>query len=297
MVNFDLLKCMCMLMIVGIHFYTHGLFADLGNYQEVDMNMFGSYDRSVRSVNFLLSEYAFIVFCISVNCFVLITGYFMARSRLKVNRIVGIWVQTLFYSIAIPCIMWFFIGDAARPYLLKGLTPVSSNIYWFVTIYIGLMMMSPFLILLVNKMEKAIFKQFLLMFGLINITFIWKIPWGDVYGGGTSLLFFMFLFCMGGYIRIFGIKRGKGHYGKYFFLLSLLLFVWTLTLDFSVGVRHHTGPYHVINRYNGFLFFLSVLAFLWVKDMKMDNRILFDIVTKISPYVFGVYLITQNPEI
>lgn len=294
-VNFDLLRCMCMLMIVGLHFFTHGLFGNPSNFQETDMNLFCSYDRSIRSFNFLLSEYVFTIFCISVNCFVLISGYFMAKSRLKVKRIVGIYLQTFFYSLLIPILLGLFTSDDSLLYMLEGLTPICSNTYWFVTIYLGLMVISPFLISWMNQMEKTTYRRFLIIFGLINITLIWKFPWGSTYGGGTSLLFFIFLFFVGGYIRLFDISWGKGHYLKYFLLASLFIYALTIAYDFALGIKYQTGPYHVISSYNSFPFFLSVLAFLWVKDIKIDNKFLSSTCIKISPYVLGVYLISDHP--
>lgn len=294
-VNFDFLRCLCMLMIVGIHFYTHGLFAELSNYQDPDFCWFSSYERVVRLLNFLASQYFYIIFCISVNCFILITGYFMVSSRLRINRVVSIWLQTLFYSLFIPMVMYIFVGGESVNYFLSGLTPICSNTYWFVTMYIGLMMLSPFLILMVNRISQRQYKQLLLIIGIINISLVWKIPLGAIYSGPTGLLFFVFLFLVGGYIKLFGVNIGKGKYGKCFILFSLFLFFYTVAQEFLLGIKHQKGFYHVMNPYNGFLFFLSVLFFLWVKNLHLNSERLRTLVFSTSPFVFGVYLISDHP--
>lgn len=298
-VNFDILRNLSMLMIVGIHFYTHGVYKYLDNYISYNLSTAtqGS-DKFISIFNILTSEYLFIIYCIGVNCFVLISGYFMVNKSLKINRLVSIWIQTFFYAIIIPFVFCFLTKDhdSAVSFLLKGLTPIRSKIYWFVTIYMGLMFVSPFLSLYAKKISKKMLATTLLVLLLINITISFDIPFGDIYGGGTSLLYFIFLFLVGAYIRLHDIKWKKCQYGRYFFVLSLFVICYTLAQELIIGNKHNLFLYHIYNSYNSLLFFMSVLAFLWFKNYRFPfSEKQKTYIFKLSPYVFGVYLFSDHP--
>ena len=286
-----------MLMIVGIHFYTHGLFKDISSWQDSSFNSLIS-NGGIRCLNRILSEYFFLLFCTSVNCFVIISGYFMVRSQLRIKRVIGIWIQTFFYSTIIPLLFFLFQGGNGLDWLIKGFTPLCSNIYWFVTMYIGLMLLSPFLIKSIEGLNKRQFKLLLIVMGIINIVVIWKIPLGSIYSSGTCLLFFIFLFLVGGYIRTHNISLGKEKYGQYFIVFSLIALVITLVQDIAIGIKHNKGLYHILNPYNGLPFFMSVLLFMYFKNKHAFKKgILQKMAITLSPYILGVYLISDHPMV
>jgi hypothetical protein len=136
----------------------------------------------------------------------------------------------------------------------------------------------------------------LLVLFFINITISFDFPFGDIYGGGTSLLFFIFLFLVGAYIRLYDIKWKKCQFGRYFFVLSLFVFCYTLAQELVIGHKHQVFLYHIFNSYNSLIFFLSLFAFLWFKNVEFrmkETRAAF--IFKLSPLVFGVYLISDHP--
>ncbi|MCV5540133.1 hypothetical protein OFN30_32870, partial [Escherichia coli] len=78
-----------------------------------------------------------------VNLFVLITGYFSYASRFKWGGVVNTLSKTWFYSISIVLI--FYISSPSlitMKDLIKGMLPFG---YWFVTTYLVLLVMSPFI--------------------------------------------------------------------------------------------------------------------------------------------------------
>lgn len=84
--NIELLRIVSMVLIVMFHFsvHVHGRKAAALLRYAVEMLSFGGK--------------------IGVNCFVLITGYFMAHGRLKVQSLLRVVLQTWFYSFAILAI-------------------------------------------------------------------------------------------------------------------------------------------------------------------------------------------------
>ena len=82
--NIELLRIVSMLMIVILHFLMHG--------QILKWSAFGSKEYAIY---WMIEAFVFV----SVNAFVLISGYFLCLSEFKVSRPMEIWSQELFYSI------------------------------------------------------------------------------------------------------------------------------------------------------------------------------------------------------
>lgn len=82
--NIELLRIVSMLMIVILHFLMHG--------QILKWSAFGSKEYAIY---WMIEAFVFV----SVNAFVLISGYFLCLSEFKVSRLIKIWFQVLFYSI------------------------------------------------------------------------------------------------------------------------------------------------------------------------------------------------------
>lgn len=121
--NIELLRIVSMVLIAMFHFSVHGTWPEggpLASDTAVEMLSFGGK--------------------IGVNCFVLITGYFMVHSRLKVQSLLRVVLQTWFYSFAILAIFAIAQPDLVTPdRLRKAVTPITSGEYWFITCYLALM--------------------------------------------------------------------------------------------------------------------------------------------------------------
>lgn len=101
---------------------------------------------------------------IGVNCFMLITGYFMVNSTFKVKKLVKLMIETwvyswgflLIYLLINPCMV-----DMEN--FINSTIPIISGQYWFVTIYILVYLFSPMLNGAANAVSKNTFKNILVM--------------------------------------------------------------------------------------------------------------------------------------
>lgn len=82
-----------MLFIVIGHFIIHGI-TFVSNHQATFVNMSSAWGIS----NFVILEYLVYITGTGVNCFVMISGYFLVKSEFRMNKILKIWIQTFFYS-------------------------------------------------------------------------------------------------------------------------------------------------------------------------------------------------------
>lgn len=105
--NIELLRIVSMVLIVLFHFSVHGTWPEggpLASDTAVEMLSFGGK--------------------LGVNCFVLITGYFMVHGHLKVQSLLRVMLQTWFYSFAILAISAIAQPDLVTPERLReAVTP------------------------------------------------------------------------------------------------------------------------------------------------------------------------------
>lgn len=200
-----------MLMIVVWHSLVHGFFRS-----HYDMLVELPYTDLVLA-NYALCRLLIHITAVAVNCYVLITGYFMINTNFKWMKLVKLWVQVLFYSVGI-----YLICVACRTeefswkYTLCSLIPVRGHEYWFITMYFALIALAPFLSLLANALTKRAYAILLLILFIINID-INGLFYGEIYSNGYSLWWFLFLFLTAGFIRKYGVgTKYKQCYGKFF---------------------------------------------------------------------------------
>ena len=124
--NIELLRIVSMLMIVILHFLMHG--------QILKWSAFGSKEYAIY---WMIEAFVFV----SVNAFVLISGYFLCLSKFKVSRLMKIWFQVLFYSI-ICTICCMAIGGVSIKSLFKAIVPLTAKQYWFATTYVLMILFS-----------------------------------------------------------------------------------------------------------------------------------------------------------
>lgn len=145
MANLELLRCVAMLMVVALHYLGKGhLLPELT-------------DSSLGSMG--MAAWLMESFCIvAVNVYMLISGYFLCTSSFKPSRLLQLWLQIWAYSLpfgligALTGVLREEVFDTH--YLLTLLFPVTMGHYWFMTAYVFLYLLLPFVGAAVKKMSK-----------------------------------------------------------------------------------------------------------------------------------------------
>lgn len=292
LVNFEVLRCALMLMIVFIHFFTHG-----EKYASVSSAFCFKLNTFYGVINFVFSQIIDTITVTAVNLFIFITGYFMIEShKLSVNKIVKLWVPVVFYSVAIGAFQ-FWGGNIGLHDFLKSFLPIKGNAYWFVTNYFALILFAPFLAKIADGLSKNGYLVGLTVMSLLMLEF-YKFPYGFTYknGYGTSLLFFVLLFFIGGYFRKYGnliplkvlhLKNNR----QLFYTIVVLVSLYGAMRGICLGELKaivSTTPYH------SFTFIVSVALFQYFLDVKFKETCFTKLCCFLSPYTFAVYLIHDN---
>lgn len=280
--SFEILRVVAMFLIVVWHFLMHG----------VGQKPDGITSDIPSLFNLCSMEMIGCLAKVSTNCYILITGYFIIhQTSPKWEKIPKTWAPIVFYSVLL-----FFVFLLCSNLRLgwddfgKSFMPIYFNRYWFATRYVALVALAPFLAIVAQALTR---RQYLVMLGVmavINFDFLL----GDQMSGNNSLLWFVFLFYVGGYIRLHFNHEGVNHFGKLYFLVAIVLaaiFLVKTFVHYGVWSSPMMADYH---DNNGILFIAALMLFLWTARYKAPDTWLVRFLVRIAPLTFGVYLIHDN---
>ena len=195
--NLELLRILCMLFIVAHHFGVHGQYGDM------EMSAFNRFIVNLLSAGGKLG----------VNIYVIISGYFLVKSDFKPRRIINTLALTVFYSVtvylALSIVAPGFIFSPRA--LLQSFFVISNTSHWFVTRYVSMLLLSPFL----NKLLYNISERAHLLLIAVLLLMQMTLPGTGSYIPLSDTGWFITLYITAAYIRlypkaIFGNKLALG---------------------------------------------------------------------------------------
>ena len=229
--------------------------------------------------------------------FLLITGYFMIKSKVDFKRVIKLILEMFLYSWIIALIVYVFkLQPFSLKEAVKALVPVWFGYNWYVCCYVILCCFIPFINPFLNSLDKDKYKKLVVVSVLIwSVVRTFK---GENYmGKSISLDRFIVMYLMGGYIRLHGItlKRFKNWWRVFWLSLIVLLM---LTLALSVG-GHILKINLLMNRalyfsYGPSIFITlsSIALFMAVINSKPFYS---PFINKIAVSCVGVFMIHHNP--
>ena len=272
--NLELLRITAMLFII----IGHALFHSHLSPKELSLH------------NYWAGQYLSVITSTAVNCYVLISGYFLITSKAKWSKVIKIWISTLFYSIIIFTLINVFVCHANLEIkeIIKSLLPLKfirqNNCYWFISQYIGMYILSPYINIVIRSLNKNQHRV-LILISLCMFCF-----YGDVFqvDNGFTFIWFIFLYIIGAYIRIYGLPPAffdiNGWTYLFFCLLPVIFYSF---LDIN--------GYIIMGQYNNiYVLFLSIFLFSAFNKLCIKNQKIITAISLLSPYTLGVYLIHDN---
>lgn len=285
----DILRIVAMLMIITLHSGSHGRLLAL-------FDVFSPYNIYFHWINCLCT--------VSVNCYVLISGYFLIDSHFNIKHFQSIIIETVFYSwVVLLCMLLSGNVDLSnKDAIIRSLFPISFRNNWFVTAYIGMYLLFPVLNYAIKavdrKKHKGIIILLVCMFGVYQ-----DIPTVDPWFtlGGYTFIWFIVLYWVAAYIkryvRVENISRSRAGI-VYLLGASVMMFSWILISVLKKRyyfLENYTGYYI---RYNSIAATVSsVSLFLFALSFKVSNERIIRLIRVVAPSTFGVYLIHDNPFI
>lgn len=224
-----------------------------------------------------------------INCFMLITGYFMCKSNITLRKYVKLISEVLFYNIFISLLFLVF-GIGSIKDVLEGLLIVrnvnSSN---FIACFLVFYLFIPFLNILLQNINQ---KQHQYLIGLLAFLYVFlgTFPKFSVVMNYAS--WFSFLYIVAAYVRLYSVKNRKWGLWTVFFILTAILSI--VTCLYLGDLLDKQNAYRFVSDSNTFLAFaIGFCSFMFFKDLKIkQNRA----INTISGSTFGVLCIHANSD-
>lgn len=278
--NIELLRIILMMMIIYHHFIVHGL--GLSQIIEADFSLTNHTIKDAFIDCFLIMP---------VNCFVFISGYYGLKFRTK--TVVNLLVQTTTYSLLFYLLYDLFFAEVSMHTLTIGLFPISYGIWWYISTYFFLYLLSP----LLNVVNRSLTKfQFLFILGVLTMsTYFIGYFFDSTFlglGEGKAVMSFITIYFWGQAFNSYfaGFTRGK-----YFYLTTYLASSGLIFLFCYYFMTHESFGYawKVLYFNNPLVLIAAISFFFFFKNMKLGSHNIFGL----SASVLGVYLIHDHRSV
>lgn len=281
--NLELYRIIVMLMIVAHHYVVNsGLIQTIQESKDFLssnlMLLFGAWGKT------------------GINCFVLITGYFMCKSSISLKKLIKLYLQIAFYGLVIYGIFCISGMDSFSPFkLFWSIWPVKSISLGFVSCFLIFYLFIPVLNILVNSMSQRLHK-YLVVIVVAIFSVLPSFPRFNMTHNYVS--WFMALYMIASYIRLYGIFPGISHkQWGYLTVASLLagsLSVLFVSKCYYAGYIAGFNPYFFVSDSNKFLSVaIAVCSFMYFKDLKIPSS---RFINSVGASTFGVLLIHANSD-
>lgn len=289
--SFELLRIIAIVFIIAHHFCVHGGF----DYTEFGNSALILFNRTW--INFL-SQFG----RVGVNLFVLISAFFMVdNTRFRIKKIISIIFEVLTFSVILGLIFLFYYHKALTLSLIRTIIfPLGSETWWFITLYLILYIISPFLNVGIKGMNK---KMHILL--IVFFICIWSIfPTFLRIDYEFSLFgWFVVLYLIASYIRIYDVSIScKPLVG---ILISSLIFIFWFLIkcaikyffpDDSQTISELINWFNLIEINNVVQVLGTIILFLSFKKARIKSSRLINLIasTTLAIYLFHDHFDVSN---
>lgn len=285
----ELLRIVAMLIILANHFSVHGLFHGIDRaVPEIVLN-------NIYSYQILFTKFVDWGGTLGNYIFILITGYFMINRQVKYKKIIILLATMFFYSWIILIFVYIFMPQLCSVKLMfNSLIPIFVGENWFVSCYIIFFAFVPF----INKFLGMIDQKFYEKFLIVAFVFYIFLPFlrMQTFMKEAPILFFVLVYAIGGYLRLYFMKKINLTYHKQYIRNTVLILTMILSSILMLEITAifvHKNILVTKATYISHLFDipLAIMIFLSFAAMKpFFNKY----VNIVAGTVLGVYLLHEN---
>lgn len=281
--NLELYRILVMLLIVAHHYVVNSGLVEVMNQNILSpcttfYSLFGAWGKT------------------GINCFVLITGYFMCKSHITLRKFLKLFLCVITYSILITTV-FISVGYTPRGILtmIYEAIPLKSINIGFISCFIVFYLCIPFLNILLNSITKRQHQWLILL-----LLFIYT-----VHGSIPKLMsvrmnyvsWFSVLYFIAAYLRFYPIKEHKTKFWGFATLISFSISSLGIVLLNYFQSQFINDPqirysYLLVSDSNAFFALTNgITSFMWFKSMNIRNS---KFINTIAASAFGVLLIHAN---
>lgn len=184
--RFELMRIIAMCMIVISHYSLYGNWQNIDEMQALETTRILSLDALGP---------------IGAVIFFMITGYFYSvkdfeNKRLKTfSKVKKVWLKTWCYSTLMLIVSVYLKVGIDTNMLIKSVFPVVMNEYWFITCYILLMLLIPYIDIVLEILTKRQLQQLLILFLILMVV---QLVNSEII---NRLMLALYAYCVGYYIK------------------------------------------------------------------------------------------------
>ena len=271
--NIELYRCIVMMLIVAHHYMIHsGLLIETANFltssESIYLYLFGMWGK------------------IGINCFVLITGYYMCMSDISLRKFLKLLMQVEFYKFFIFIAFHVNNQPLSLNNILFSLLPFTNIDNGFVDCFFIFYLFIPFLNMLVHSMTR---KQHILLISLCLFVFcLW--PQLNIFVVNSNyVVWFCVIYIVAAYIRRYELERVLSYYT--WGMITLLVVGLAIISIVYLLYMGRIWPYCFVYDCNSILAVaISVCSFMFFINMKIRHSKFINIA---GATTFGVLLISD----
>lgn len=278
--NLELYRIICMLMIVAHHYVVNSgltssdgpLFNNPDSLNTIYLWLFGMWGKT------------------GINCFMMITGYFMCKSSVTVRKFLKLILQIYFFRLAI-LVLFLACGqdELSISRVIKVILPFSDLSTNFTGCFIAFYLTIPFWNILIRHLSKRQ-HQLLLLLLLFCYTFLGSIPTLKI--SFNYVTWFGVIYVLASYIRLYpGLKTNDTKVWGWMTLASIALAMASVLAIHTLIGRGH---YSLVSDSNKLLSVaVALTSFIWFKNVNIKQS---KIINTIGASTFGVLLIHAHSD-
>lgn len=280
--KFEILRIIAMLMIIAHHFVDHGKIMPT---------------ESILSFNNIWAGFLYMWGKDGVNIFVLLSGYFLVeQDNFNIKKLIRLWIKIFLVSIfgfLFAYFVWGVVPDNIEPYLYTFF-PITFKGWWFMTTYILLFIVSPFINRLIKNLDIKEYHKLIIILTIFLIIFYFirseLILWSGI---GDNFLWFCYLYILSAYVKLHGDNISKykirwGFLAVFVILIKIGLWVYLYIKNLNFDLVRYTA----MNR--PFTLLVAITLFMTFKESNIKYN---KMINTIAGATFGIYLIHDNQMI
>lgn len=285
--NLDLLRILSMLLIIFLHTIDHTGVMEAA--------------ETASNAMYFYVRFTYAATQVCVNCYVMLSGYYLVKSTFSIRKLAKLWMEAVFYTLVFKFI-FICMGreNLSVVTLVSCFFPILTGRYWFLTIYAGLYLVSPFLNLFISTMGKKVYTSLniclFVLFSLWN-SFHPAIA-GMNSGGGWGLAWFVVLYLCAAWFRLYYTPDEKPIGKLLIFLLipALVAMAQLVARMTGIGILQ-TVATHWFRYESAPVYLMTLSLFVCFLNIHISNKKAGRMICTIAPLTFGVYLIHTHPDV
>lgn len=229
-----------------------------------------------------------------INCFVLITGYFMCKSHITLAKFLKMFLQVLFYHFLFGVLFMIFgYTPVSASSILGLLIPLRNIGRGFTFAFLLFYLCIPFLNVLIHHLDEKMHLRLIVLSFFIYVipAFLPKFSVTFNYVSWFAVLYFVSSF-----VRLYPKKFFNKNkiWGIAMCCSILLSAVSVVAFSWYSAKAGAFDPYHFVSDSNNFLPFVTGLSsFMFFKNLQIRKN---KFINAVSATTFGVLLIHANSD-